>query len=64
MKLYKIPKESKILVDTCSDGSTYIMFHHIDGQHSYCTTEKGNTAHLPASSEVEELGGGEYELLD
>ena len=51
MKLYDIPKDSKIYAE-CSDGSTYFIFNHIDGMYSHCTTEKGGTAHLGASQRL------------
>ncbi len=57
MKLYDIPRESKIYCES-SDGSEYITFHHIDGMYSYCHTEKGNPVHLGASQELEEHEDG------
>ncbi|HCX24378.1 MAG TPA: hypothetical protein DHN29_20830 [Cytophagales bacterium] len=51
MKLYEIPKESKIYVES-SDGSKFIIFYHIDGMYSYCETEKGAVVHLSASAEL------------
>jgi len=51
MKLYEIPRGSKIMCE-CSDGSEYIIFDHIDGMYSYCTTEKGEVCHLGASEEL------------
>lgn len=44
-KLFEIPEKSKIY-EKVSDGSTYIIFHHLDGMYSYCTTEKGSIIHL------------------
>jgi parallel beta-helix repeat protein len=43
--LIDIPQNSKIICD-CTDGSKYVIFHHIDGMYSFCTTENGNTVHL------------------
>ena len=57
MKLYEIPEKSKIYCEG-SDGSEYIIFDHIDGMYSYCTTEKGAVAHLGASTELEEHKDG------
>lgn len=45
MKLLDTPQKSKIYCD-CSDGSKYIIFHHLDGMYSYCKTEKGGIVHL------------------
>jgi hypothetical protein len=49
MKLYDIPEKSKIYTEA-SDGSTYVIFDHIDGMYSYCVTEKGAVVHLSAST--------------
>jgi len=51
MKLYDIPKNSKIMCEA-SDGSKYIIFDHIDGMYSYCVTEKGAVVHLGACTEL------------
>ena len=48
-KLYEIPRDSKIFCEL-EDGSTFLTYHHLDGMYSYCTTEKGNVAHLSAST--------------
>lgn len=45
LPLYDLPRNTKIHVEL-EDGSSYIMFHHLDGMYSYCTTEKGNVTHL------------------
>lgn len=50
----------KIFCD-CSDGSTYILFHHIDGMYSYCKTENGGTVHPQAVSKIKPVEGG-YEF--
>lgn len=47
-KLYEAPRKSVIAVDGISDGSRWLLFHHLDGMYSYCTTEKGEVAHLSA----------------
>lgn len=39
MELQNIPKQSKIYIE-CSDGSKFLIFHHLDGLYSFCTTEK------------------------
>jgi hypothetical protein len=67
MKLYNLPNNSKIYCEA-SDGSSYVLFHHVDGMYSYCTTEKGGVAHLSSIEDVEPYqdgykltGGGENE---
>lgn len=62
MKLHEIPQESKIKCDV-SDGSKFIIFHHIDGMYSYCTTEKGGVAHLGAMQELVKVDD-HYELAE
>lgn len=49
LRLYDIPKESKIYC-YASDGSSYVTFHHLDGMYSLCTSEKGSICHLRAST--------------
>jgi hypothetical protein len=61
MRLFDIPEDSKIILtkeQTCSDGSTYIIFRHIDGMYSYCDTEKGGVIHLSASAPMKQVDGG------
>ncbi len=59
--LYDIPRESKIICET-SDGSAYIMFHHLDGIYSYCTTEKGGVVHLSVHQPLKKIEDNIYEL--
>ena len=47
--LYKIAKNSKIYMPL-TDGSEFLIFSHLDGAYSYCVSEKGNIAHLAAST--------------
>lgn len=63
MKLYQIPsrKGAKIFCET-SDGSEYVVFGHVDGMYSYCTTEKGAVVHLGAHTELKTVHGG-YALV-
>lgn len=61
MKLYEIPKQSKIY-ESVSDGSEYFIFHKLDGAYSYCISEKGGVCHLGASQELEPFEDG-YKLL-
>ena len=54
MRLYDIPKGSRIKVETIQDGKKlgdFIIFHHLDGMYSYCTVE--------GTKEVCHLGGGQ-----
>jgi len=44
-KLYEMEKGSKIYSDV-GDGSSYVVFDHVDGMYSYCVTEKGNVVHI------------------
>lgn len=62
MKLYELPRESnaKIMVEV-SDGSSYVIFDHIDGMYSYCATEKGGVVHLSASTPLKKVGD-HYEI--
>ena len=57
MKLYEIPKQSKIYEEV-SDGSEYFVFDHLDGMYSYCVSEKGEVVHLGASTELVEHEDG------
>ena len=60
MKLYELPRDSKIYCEA-SDGSKSVIFHHLDGMYSYCTTEKGAVVHIGASQELKEYEDG-YKL--
>ena len=60
MKLYDLEKGSKIYCEV-SDGSTYVIFDHIDGLYSYCTSEKGAIIHLSAVAPLKEMKDG-YEI--
>jgi hypothetical protein len=56
MKLYDIPRGSKIKVRTTEGDDLTITFHHLDGMYSYCTVDAdqgadaGKTVHLSAST--------------
>ena len=68
MKLYELPRDKGIKIkltddQVCSDGSTYIIFGHIDGMYSYCETEKGGVIHLSASAPIIKVGDY-YEIKD
>lgn len=62
IKLYDLERDQgiKIFVDPkdISDGSSFIVFHHIDGMYSYCKTENGGLIHLSASTPLVEVEGG------
>ncbi len=68
MKLYDLKEGDKIKCEV-SDGSRYIVFHRINGMHSYCESEKGNPIHLKAWAELQNYSGevaffkGMYELV-
>lgn len=49
MKLYEVPRFNTIVLE----NGTELYFHHIDGMYSYCTDDKGNVTHLPASINIE-----------
>ena len=61
MRLYDLEKGSKILADL-SDGSSYVIFDHLDGMYSYCKTEKGGVFHLSAGTPLKKEG--DYYLID
>ncbi len=57
MKLYEIPRKSKIY-EKVSDGSSYFIYDHPDGMYSYCVSEKGGICHLGLSQELEKYKDG------
>lgn len=60
--LYDIPEGSKIYCDL-SDGSTFVIFDHIDGMYSYCKTEKGGITHLSGGTPLVKHEDG-YKIAD
>lgn len=62
MRLYDIPRFSKIYCKV-SDGSEFIIFDHLDGMYSYCTTEKDGVFHLSAGQPLKKYKDG-YELAN
>ena len=52
MKLYNVPKNTKIRIQG-DEGNEIFTFHHIDGMYSYCTDSEKNVVHLQAWSDVE-----------
>jgi hypothetical protein len=66
MKLYEIPKGSRIKAETTNDSGKigdFIIFHHLDGAFSYCTVEgTEDVCHLSANQELTLSDEGYYEL--
>jgi hypothetical protein len=68
MKLYEIPRESKIRLPIGREGNKKSKlevcdFHHIDGMYSYITVPGGGAVHLGASTEVKLGKDGIYKLV-
>lgn len=58
-RLYDLPRDSDVKIFAeCSDGSKFLIFHHIDGMYSYCKTEKGGVIHIRATTPLVEVEGG------
>lgn len=57
MKLYEIPRQSKIYEEV-SDGSSYFTYDHEDGMYSYCVSEKGAVVHLYIGTPMVEYKDG------
>ncbi len=57
IKLYQIPKDSKILID-----NEEIIFRHTDGMYSYCESPQG-TLHLSVMTPLAKVGD-HYEIED
>ena len=60
MKLYEIPKESRIKAETSNkEGKLgdFIIFHHLDGMYSYCSVEgkPEKICHLSANQELKKV---------
>ena len=63
MKLYEIPRGSKIKIKLDTSGiygkDAFITFHNIDGLFSYCTINDGNqisTIQLSITTELKKVG--------
>ena len=70
MKLYDIPRGSKIKAETRNDKDEkvgdFITFHKLDGAYSYCTVDglnENNVCHLHATQELKKVGDY-YELVN
>ena len=42
MKLYEIPRGSRIKTTLNSGKECFVTFHHLDGMYSYCTLDDGD----------------------
>lgn len=65
MKLYDIPKQSKLkltIVNGDTEREDMVTFHHIDGMYSYCTTSDGAVVHLSASTPMKKVD--DYYIID
>lgn len=65
MKLYKVPRDTRIRVMEFlpappggieAEVGDVLMYHHVDGMFSYCTNKDGKTVYLRAAAEVEIVG--------
>lgn len=69
MKLYEIPRGSRIKAETTNSKGEklgdFIIFHRIDGMYSYCTIEglENEPCHLSATQELKLSEEGYYELV-
>lgn len=70
MKLYEIPRDSRIKLETENDNGEklgdFIVFKKLDGAYSYCRVEGGSPddiLHLSASIELELTDQGHYEII-
>lgn len=67
MKLYEIPRGSRIKADTFNDQGEllgeFIIFNNLDGMYSHCTVEgTDEVCHLSASQELKKIKDY-YELV-
>lgn len=67
MKLYEIPRGSKIRVPikhtvTGEEKVDEITFYNVDGMYSYCETSDQVPVHIGASTELKLGDDGVYEL--
>lgn len=61
VRLIDIENGSRIDIG-CPDGSTFIIFDHIDGMYSYCTTERGGVLHLNAMCPLEMISRKHFRI--
>lgn len=67
VRLYDIPRESRIKAETRNDKGEklgdFIIFHHLDGMYSYCTVEgTDKPCHLHVGQQLKKVGDY-YELV-
>lgn len=58
MKLYEIPKGSRIKTTLNSGKEVFIQFLHLDGMYSYCVIEDGdadNVVHLSVNTPLKKV---------
>lgn len=53
MKLYDVPRGTRIVVRDEEGNALRLTFHHLDGMFSYCEDDHGNVVHVAAAAEVE-----------
>lgn len=53
MKLYEVPKNTEIVLKDDEGNSLELLFHRLEGTHSYCTDKDGNVISLDSWTEVE-----------
>lgn len=53
MKLYDVPRNSRIKVKSDIQEEQILIFNNIDGMYSHCLDSEGNVVHLAAYTEVE-----------
>lgn len=62
IRLLDLPERAGVKIfANLSDGSSYLIFDHLDGMYSYCTTEKGGVIHLAGATPLKKVQGG-YEI--
>lgn len=65
MRLYDIPKGSRIKVTLNTGRECFIQFLHLDGAYSYCVLEDGNpddVVHLSANTPL--IKKDDYYIID
>lgn len=58
MKLFDIPRGSRIKTTLTSGKECFITFHHTDGMYSYCTlddSDPDNVLHLSVVTELKKV---------
>lgn len=53
MKLYDVPRNTRVKILSEDEEQLELNFHHIDGAYSYCKDDEGNVWHIAAWTEVE-----------